>query len=75
MSTVKRAFFGSRRQDMMTDAEIECDITLQVMRQLQRTNPKAQLEIMKHVAGFLDRVNGYAFEDDDDPPPIPGDGA
>ncbi len=62
--SVKRAFFGSsRRQEAMTDAEIECDITLQVMRQLQRTNPAAQMQIMKHVAGFLDRVNSGHFEE------------
>ncbi len=69
MENVKRAWFGtSRRQEAMTDAEIECDITLQVMRQLQRTNPEAQMQIMKHVCGFLDRVNHGRFDDDE---PVP----
>ncbi len=66
MSTVRRAFFGPRAREVMSDAEIECDITLQVIRQLQRTNPPAQLQILQHVAGFLDRVNHGRFENDGD---------
>ncbi len=66
MSGVKRAFFGPRRQEAMTDAEIECDITLQVIRHLQRTNPAAQMQVLKHVIGFLDRVNHGRFEIEED---------
>lgn len=69
--TVRRAWFGSRRQEAMTDAEIECDITLQVIRQLQRTNPPAQMQIMRHVAGFLDRVNHGRFEVEPEDPQMP----
>lgn len=67
VSTVRRAFFGgSRAREVMTDAEIECDITLQVIRHLQRTNPAAQMQILRHVAGFLDRVNSGHFDPDDE---------